>query len=127
MNKRHIHTEHAPKAIGTYSQAIKNGEWLFLSGQIPLDPHTMQLVGDDFVVQTHQVFKNLLAVLQAAGGEVADVVKLTVYLVDLNQFVLFNEVMAQYFSEPYPARAVVQVAALPKAAKVEVEGIAVVN
>ncbi|MGH8658577.1 MAG: RidA family protein [Gammaproteobacteria bacterium] len=123
MKRLAISTEHAPKAIGTYSQAVKVGEWAYLSGQIPLVPETMDLVPGDRRAQITQVFNNLGAVADAAGGSLADVVKLTVYLVDLGDFPLVNEIMAQYFSQPYPARAAVGVAALPKGARVEIDAI----
>ncbi|AHE66433.1 RidA family protein [Legionella oakridgensis] len=118
-----IQSERAPAAIGTYSQAIKCGDMVYLSGQIPLDPNTMQLCSEDVQLQIVQVFDNLLAVCEAAGGSLADVVKLTVYLIDLNHFPLINETMTRYFSEPYPARAVIGVSALPRGANVEVDAI----
>lgn len=118
-----IQTNEAPDAIGPYSQAVKSGGVVYLSGQIPLDPETMELVGGGFEVQATRVFDNLAAVVRAAGGTLADVVKLNVYLTDLGNFPVVNEVMSRYFGEPYPARAAVQVAALPKEAVVEVDGI----
>ncbi|ETO93787.1 RidA family protein [Legionella oakridgensis] len=118
-----IQSERAPAAIGTYSQAIKCGDMVYLSGQIPLDPNTMQLCSEDVQLQIVQVFDNLSAVCEAAGGSLADVVKLTVYLIDLNHFPLINETMTRYFSEPYPARAVIGVSALPRGANVEVDAI----
>ena len=118
-----INTPDAPDAIGTYSQAARNGDWVFLSGQIPLDPQTMQMVEGDMRAQIRRVFENLSAVASASGGSLADCVKLTVYLTDLSHFPLVNEVMAEYFSEPYPARAAVGVAALPKDAAVEMDAI----
>jgi reactive intermediate/imine deaminase len=121
-----ISTDKAPAAIGTYSQAVATGALVFISGQIPLDPKTMTLVGDDITAQTRQVFDNLAAVAEAAGGSLNDLVKLTVYLLDLGNFQIVNEVMAERFSEPYPARAAIGVAALPKDAAVEVEAIMVV-
>ena len=125
MSKTVIHTDHAPAAIGAYSQAIRAGNTVYLSGQIPLVPETMQLVGDDFESQAHQVFKNLRAVCAAAGGSLNSVVKLNAYLTDLSDFSTFNHVMEQYFTQPFPARAAVGVAALPRGAKVEAEAIMV--
>jgi reactive intermediate/imine deaminase len=118
-----IATPHAPQAIGTYSQAIRAGSTVYLSGQIPLDPSTGELVTGDMEAQVRRVFDNLLAVAQAAGGDLSHVVKLTVYLTDLAHFALVNRVMAEYFSQPYPARAAVGVAALPRGAAVEMDGI----
>lgn len=118
-----IHTDSAPAAIGPYSQAIKAGNLVFLSGQIPLDPTTMELVGTDAAAQAHQVFRNLRAVAQASGGDLSDVVKLTIYLIDLGQFVQVNRVMSEYFGDPFPARATIQVSALPKGAQVEIDAI----
>lgn len=123
MSYEPIQTKEAPDAIGPYSQAVKSGGVVYLSGQIPLDPDTMELVGGGFEEQAARVFDNLAAVVRAAGGTLADVVKLNVYLTDLDNFPVVNEVMSRYFSEPYPARAAVQVAALPKGAVVEVDGI----
>lgn len=123
MGKEIINTPHAPEAIGTYSQAVKVGRSVFLSGQIPLDPNTMELVNDHVDAQIHQVFKNLSAVAQAAGGSLAEVVKLNVFLTDLSDFALVNAIMAEYFSPPYPARAAVGVAALPRNARVEMDAI----
>ena len=125
MSKTVIHTDHAPAAIGAYSQAIRAGNTVYLSGQIPLVPETMQLVGDDCESQAHQVFKNLRAVCAAAGGSLSSVVKLNAYLTDLSDFSTFNRVMEQYFTQPFPARAAVGVAALPRGAKVEAEAIMV--
>jgi reactive intermediate/imine deaminase len=122
-SKTVISTDKAPKAIGTYSQAVKVGATVYLSGQIPLKPDTMELVTGDMRVQIRQVFDNLKAVAEAAGGTLADLVKLNVYLTDLAHFPLVNEVMANYISEPYPARAAVGVAALPKGAQVEMDAI----
>ncbi len=121
--KKPISTPEAPAAIGTYSQAIASGKLVFLSGQIPLDPATMEIVDGDVAAQTRRVFDNLEAVTRAAGGSLDDLVKLTVYLVDLEHFGVVNEVMTQYFNEPFPARAAIGVAALPKGAAVEVEAI----
>ncbi|AMQ28271.1 TPA: RidA family protein [Legionella pneumophila] len=120
-----INTKLAPKAIGTYSQAIRSGEIVFLSGQIPLDPETMQICSDDIKLQITQVLENLSAVCEEAGGSLANIVKLNVYLTDLSYFPLINEAMSRYFSEPYPARAAIEVSALPKGAKVEMDGILV--
>ena len=127
MSRNIIQTESAPAAIGTYSQAVKvnPGSMTFISGQIPLVPKTMAMVSDNFVEQTHQVFKNLAAVANASGGSLSDCVKLTIYLTDLSEFADLNKVMAEYFSEPYPARAAVEVSALPKGAQVEVDAIMV--
>lgn len=116
-----IATEKAPAAIGPYSQGVKVGDTVYLSGQIPLDPQTKQLVSGDIGVQTTQVFNNLAAVAEAAGGTLNDAVKVNISLTDLNDFARVNEVMKQFFQEPYPARACVQVAALPRAANVEIE------
>ncbi len=127
MPKEIVTTERAPKAIGTYSQAVRVGDTVYLSGQIPIDPATMALVDGDMRAQIARVFDNLKAVAEAAGGSLADVVKLTVYLTDLTHFPLVNEVMAQYFREPYPARAAVGVSALPKGAAVEMDAIMVVG
>ncbi|PKM44929.1 MAG: reactive intermediate/imine deaminase [Gammaproteobacteria bacterium HGW-Gammaproteobacteria-1] len=123
MAKQIIHTDKAPKAIGTYSQAVKVGSTVYLSGQIPLVPETMELAQGDMKVQVRRVFDNLKAVAEAAGGSLADVVKLNVFLTDLAHFPLVNEVMAEYFAQPYPARAAVQVAALPKGVAVEMDGV----
>ena len=125
MTKTIIKTDKAPSAIGTYSQAVKVDSTVYLSGQIPLVPETMELVGDDFATQCHQVFKNLAAVAAAAGGSLEDIVKLTIYLPDLTNFPTVNEVMAAYFKEPYPARAAVGINELPKGSAVEIEGIMV--
>ena len=122
-SKTVISTDKAPKAIGTYSQAIKVGNTVYFSGQIPLKPDTMELVSGDMRAQIRQVFDNLKAVAEAAGGTLADLVKLNVYLTDLSHFPLVNEVMAIYILEPYPARAAVGVAALPKGAQVEMDAI----
>jgi reactive intermediate/imine deaminase len=113
----------APAAIGTYSQAVQHSGLIFLSGQIPLDPDSMELVSDNFSDQIEQVFTNLQAVCQAAGGDFSNILKLTIYLTDLSNFSMVNYVMAKHFQHPYPARAAVQVAALPKSAQIEVEGI----
>ena len=118
-----VHSDSAPAAIGPYSQAIKAGPLVFLSGQIPLDPESMEIVSDDVSAQTHQVFKNLIAVADAAGGSLSNAAKLTIYLTDLGDFAVVNEIMAGYFSEPYPARATIQVSALPKRSAVEIDAI----
>lgn len=119
-----IQTERAPQAIGTYSQAVRAGEFVYCSGQIPLDPATMEVVGgDDMRAQVTQVFKNLSAVCEAAGGTLADAVKLSIFTTDLGEFPTINEVMATFIAEPYPARAVVGVASLPKGVAVEIEAI----
>ena len=124
MTRKAIATPDAPSALGTYSQAIRAGDTVYLSGQIPLVPETMELVLGTRE-QIHQVFRNLRAVARAAGGDFGDVVKLNIYLTDLGDFALVNEVMAEYFDEPYPARAAVGVASLPKDARVEIEGVLV--
>lgn len=118
-----VHSNSAPAAIGPYSQAIKVGSLVFLSGQIPLDPESMEIVSDDVATQTHQVFKNLIAVAEAAGGSLSNAAKLTIYLTDLGDFAVVNEIMAEYFSEPYPARATIQVSALPKGSRVEIDAV----
>jgi 2-iminobutanoate/2-iminopropanoate deaminase len=122
--KQAISSPDAPKAIGPYSQAIRAGQLLFLSGQVPLDPVTGQMVTGDIAAETRRVFENLDAVLKAGGRSFADVVRTTVYLADMNDFAAMNEVYGQYFSEPFPARATVQVARLPKDARVEIDLIA---
>ena len=118
-----VHSNTAPQAIGPYSQAIKAGSMVFLSGQIPLNPETMELVSGDVAAQTHQVFKSLIAVAKAGGGSLANAVKLTIYLTDLGDFAVVNEIMAGYFNEPYPARATIQVSALPKGSAVEIDAV----
>lgn len=123
--KATIQTDRAPAAIGTYSQAVRAGDTVYLSGQIPLDPATMQLVDGPVDAAIRRVFDNLAAVAAAAGGSLADLVKLNVYLTDLGDFAKVNEVMAEYFESPYPARAAVGVAALPKGAAVEVDAVMV--
>jgi len=125
MAKEIISTEKAPQAIGTYSQAVKAGSTVYLSGQIPLIPETMEMVAGDIKLQIHRVFQNLQAVANAAGGDLSDVVKLNIFLTDLADFPQVNEVMAEYFQQPYPARAAVGVAALPRAAGVEMDAIMV--
>jgi len=123
MSKQIIATADAPAAIGPYSQATRHGNVVYLSGQIPLDPASMQLVEGDFTAQSHRVFKNLQAVCKAAGGSLDQVVRVTIFLTDMGNFPLVNAVMAEYFSQPYPARVTVGVAALPKGAQVEVDAI----
>jgi len=126
MAKTIVHTDAAPKAIGTYSQAVRCGPTVYLAGQIGLDPQTMEMVAG-VGPQIHRVFQNLQAVAQAAGGDLKDVVKLTVYLTDLANFALVNETMAAYFSPPYPARAAVGIASLPRGALVEIDAILVLQ
>jgi reactive intermediate/imine deaminase len=125
MTRSIISTEKAPQAIGTYSQAVKVDNTVYLSGQIPLVPETMELVEGDMRVHITQVFNNLTAVAEASGGSLADVAKLNIYLTDLSHFPLVNEVMSEFFSEPYPARAAVGVAELPKASLVEMDAVLV--
>ncbi len=124
--KIQIQTENAPAAIGTYSQAVQVGNTVYISGQIPLNPKTMKLSNADFQQQVKQVFENLKAVAMAAGGDLSNIVKLQVFLQDMNQFAIVNEIMATYFKEPYPARAVIEVSRLPKDAGVEMDAIMVV-
>ncbi len=123
MKKEIISTENAPQAIGTYSQAVKVGSTVYMSGQIPLIPESMEMVEGDMEQQIRRVFDNLQAVAQAAGGSLSDVAKLNVFLTDLSNFPVVNEVMADYFSQPYPARAAIGVAALPKGAGVEMDAV----
>ena len=123
MSRTVIQTDQAPAAIGTYSQAVRVGEMVYLSGQIPLDPVTMELVPGGVEAQTRRVFANLAEVAKAAGGSLAEAVKLNVYLTDLSNFPVVNQVMGELFSEPYPARAAVGVSALPRGAAVEIEGV----
>ena len=127
MAKQIIATDNAPGAIGAYSQAVKVGDTVYLSGQIPLDPKTMEVVDGGVEAQIKQVFTNLAAVCEAAGGSLEDIVKLTVYLTDLGDFAKVNEAMAGFFEAPYPARAAIGVAQLPKDVPVEVEGVMVLN
>jgi len=127
LARDYVSTDAAPRAIGTYSQAVRVGDTVYLSGQIPLDPTTMALVPGDIRTQVHQVFRNLRAVAVAAGGGLADTVKLNVFLTDLAHFPVVNEVMAEYFQPPYPARAAVGVAALPRGAEVEMDAVLVVG
>ncbi|HEY7672626.1 MAG TPA: RidA family protein [Gammaproteobacteria bacterium] len=127
MTKQAIETQQAPAAIGTYSQAVRAGSTVYLSGQIPLDPATMQLVGSEPRAQITQVLDNLARVAAAAGGSLDDIVKLTVYLTDLAHFPLVNEIMAKYFKQPYPARAAIGVAALPRNSQVEIDAVLVLG
>ncbi len=121
MSRTIIQTDRAPAAIGTYSQAVRAGDTVYLSGQIPLDPVTKELVSGDIEAEIRRVFENLKAVAEAAGGSLAQAVKVNIYLIDLGHFAKVNEIMAQYFPQPYPARAAVGVAQLPKGARVEAE------
>ena len=123
MPREMIKTDHAPAAIGTYSQAVKVGNTVYLAGQIPLEPATLQLVEGGMEAQIRRVFDNLAAVAHASGGSLADVVKLNVFLTDLGHFALVNQIMAEYFQEPYPARAAIGVAALPRGAQVEMDAV----
>lgn len=123
MAREIIKTDKAPQAIGTYSQAIKVGKTVYMSGQIPLVPETMEMIEGDITVNIRRVFDNLKAVAQAAGGELKDVAKLNIFLTDLSHFPTVNEVMAEYFAEPYPARAAIGVASLPKEAQVEMDAV----
>jgi reactive intermediate/imine deaminase len=121
MSRQSIHTERAPQAIGPYSQAIRAADTVYLSGQVPFDPATMQLVTGDIEVQTRRVFENLKAVAEAAGGSLAQAVKFTIFLTDLTHFATVNEIMAQYCSKPYAARSTIGVAQLPRGAQIEIE------
>lgn len=123
--KEKIHTRFAPDAIGTYSQAIKSGNTVYFSGQIPLDPATMNLVTGDMAAQATQVFTNMQEVARAAGGSLDQIVKLNIFLTDLTHFPIVNEVMVEFFNEPYPARSTVQISALPRGAQIEIEAIMV--
>ena len=125
-NRAIIHSDHAPAAIGTYSQAVKVNNTVYLSGQIPLDPKTMMLVSDDIRDQIQQVFKNLTAVCEAAGGDLSHIVKLNIFLTDLSHFPIVKEIMSENFQEPYPARAAIGISELPKGAMVEMDGIVVI-
>ncbi len=127
MKKNAIHTESAPAAIGPYSQAVRFGQTVYLSGQIPLDPETMEIVHGDIEVQIKRVFDNLTAVAEAAGGSLASIAKLSVFLTDLGDFSAVNKVMADYFEKPYPARAAIGVSELPKNARVEMDAIVVLD
>jgi len=126
-NRSVISTDQAPAAIGTYSQAVKVGSTVYISGQIPLDPKTMEVVEGGFEEQAVRVFENLQAITQAAGGSMNDIAKLTILMADLSNFAAVNEIMARYFEQPYPARAAYEVKALPKAVDIEIEAIMVVN
>jgi reactive intermediate/imine deaminase len=121
MSRKTIHTDRAPAAIGTYSQAVRAGDTVYLSGQVPFDPATMQLVPGDMEAQARRVFENLKAVAEAAGGSLAHAVKLTIFLTDLANFAKVNEVMTAYFEKPYPARSTIGVAQLPRGAQIEIE------
>ena len=123
MSRETIHTDSAPAAVGTYSQAVKVDNFVFISGQIPFVPETMEIVAGDFTSRARQVFENLKAIAEAAGGSLNDAVKLTIFLTDLDNFAAVNEVMAKYCDEPFPARAAVQVAALPKGVDIEADAI----
>ena len=125
MNRSVIHTDNAPAAIGTYSQAVKVGQTAYISGQIPLDPKSMEIVAGDFEAQAVQVFENLQAIAQAAGGSLNDCVKLTILLSDMDNFATVNDVMARYFEQPYPARAAFAVKQLPKSVDIEIDAIMV--
>lgn len=125
-NRAFIHTDSAPAAIGKYSQAVKVNNTVYLSGQIPLDPQTMELASDEISDQVSQVFRNLAAVCAASGGDLSNIVKLNIFLTDLSHFPIVNEIMGQYFNEPYPARAAIGVRALPKGSQVEMDGILVI-
>ncbi len=127
MSRDIINTDKAPQAIGTYSQAVKSGNTVYLSGQIPLDPVKMELVKGDMRAQIERVFQNLSAVCEAANGNLSDIIKLNIYLTDLGHFPLVNEIMAEFFQQPYPARAAVGVAALPKGAAVEMDAVMVID
>ena len=127
MSKIVIHSDHAPKAIGPYSQAIKVGQTVYLSGQVPLNPVTQELVTDDFDAEVRQVFENLKAVAHAAGGSLGDLVRIGVYLLDLGQFAQLNAIMAEYVPQPYPARSTIQVSGLPRGARVEVDAVMVIS
>ncbi len=127
MAREIISTDKAPQAIGTYSQAVKVGDTVYISGQIPLVPETMEIHSGDFADHTRQVFNNLAAIAEAAGGSLKDIVKLNVFLTDLDNFATVNEVMAEYIKEPYPARAAVQISALPKGVAVEADAVMVLD
>ena len=129
MKKHIISTSKAPAAVGTYSQAVAvtGGTTIYLSGQIPLVPETMEIVGGGIEAQIHQVFKNLVAVCQEAGGDLSNIVKLNIFLTDLNNFAILNEIMSSYFDQPYPARAAIGVNELPKGVSVEMDGVMVID
>ena len=126
MSKEPIHTDNAPSAIGTYSQAIRSGNQVYISGQIPLDPNSMEIVEGNFASRAHRVFQNLKAVSEEADATLDHIVKITIYLTNLNNFATVNSVMAEYFNKPYPARAAIGVASLPKGADIEADAILVV-
>ena len=123
MSRKVIHSDNAPAAIGTYSQAVEINGLVFMSGQLPLDPASMEIVDGDFAARAHQVFKNMAAICDAAGGSTDDIVKVNIFLTDLSNFATVNEVMAEYFTEPYPARAAIGVASLPKGTDIEAEAV----
>lgn len=127
MSRQIIHTDAAPAAIGPYSQAVRIDNTVYLSGQIPLDPATMELVSDDVAAQARQVFKNLVAVCEAAGGSLSRIARVGIYLTDLSRFAEVNAVMAEYFTAPYPARSTIEVSALPRGAQVEVDAVMVLD
>jgi reactive intermediate/imine deaminase len=127
MTRSTIQTVHAPQAIGTYSQAVRVGDTVYLSGQIALDPLSMQMVQDSIEAEIHRVFQNLRAVCEAAGGSLNDIAKLNIFLTNLGNFATVNSIMAEYFQQPYPARAAVGVASLPRNARVEADGVMVVT
>ena len=127
MSRQIIHTDSAPAAIGPYSQAVKAGNTVYLSGQIPLDPATMELVSDDVAAQARQVFNNLAAVCDAAGGSLSKIVRVGIYLTDLARFAEVNAVMAEFFDAPYPGRSTIEVSALPRGARVEVDAVMVLD
>jgi reactive intermediate/imine deaminase len=127
MTRSTIQTPHAPQAIGTYSQAVRVGDTVYLSGQIALDPLSMQMVQDSIEAEIHRVFQNLRAVCEAAGGSLNDIAKLNIFLTDLGNFATVNSIMAEYFQQPYPARAAVGVASLPRNARVEADGVMIIR
>jgi reactive intermediate/imine deaminase len=127
VSRQIIETDRAPAAIGTYSQAVRAGNTLYLSGQIPLDPKTMTMVNDTIEAEIHQVFRNLRAVAEAGGGTLGQIVKLNIFLTDLNHFAKVNEIMSAFFSAPYPARAAIGVASLPRGARIEADAIIVLD
>lgn len=127
MPREIFHTDDAPAAIGTYSQAVRSGDTVYLSGQIPLDPKTMEMVNKTIEDEIHQVFRNLRAVARAAGGDLGDIIKLNVYLTDLSHFAKVNEVMGLYFTAPYPARAAIGVASLPRGARIEADAVLILD
>lgn len=127
MPREIIHTDDAPAAIGTYSQAVRSGDTVYLSGQIPLDAKTMEMVNKTVEDEIHQVFRNLRAVARASGGDLGDIIKLNVYLTDLGHFAKVNEVMGLYFTAPYPARAAIGVASLPRGARIEADAVLILD